>query len=226
MAPALAASLVFIGFGLFVLFLLKLVAAQSRKAHQHFTALAQRLGLTPRPVQPKFGGFWPQGEATGLLRGKPARLYGYTTGSGKSRTVWSALSIQPHEHGGLTFSLTPQGIGSKFAELFGAREINVGDPAFDKAWFIQTNRPEFFAAAFLPELRARLTAAFHNRPHPRQPSLKLDGSHIVYVEAGDFNSDARRDRFVHVSEVLCDLADVAEVFAQTTSRTKASKRAP
>lgn len=216
MAPALAASLVFVGFGIFVLLLLKLVAAQSRKAHQNFTELAQRLGLTPRPAQPKFGGFWPAGEAEGLLRGKPVRLYGYSTGTGKNRTVWSALSVQPRQHGGLTFSLTPQGFGSKLAELFGAREINVGDPAFDQAWFIRTNQPEFFSAALLPELRARLTAAVQSRPQPRQPSLKLDGPHVLYVEAGDFNSHARRERFTQIAEVVCDLADVAEVFAQSS----------
>ncbi len=214
MAPALVASLVFIGFGVFVLLLLKLVAAQSRQAHQNFTELAQRLGLAPAPAQPKLG-FWPRGKAEGLLRGKPAELYSYTTGSGKSRVAWSALSVQPRAHGGLTFSLTPQGLGSKFAELFGAREITVGDPPFDKAWFIRTNQPEFFSAALLPELRARLTAAVQNRPSPRQHSIKLDGPRVVYVEAGDFNSPALRERFTHIAEVLCDLADVAEVFAQS-----------
>ncbi len=215
MAPALVASLVFVGFGFFVLFLLKLAAAQSRKAHENFTELAHRLGLTPSPARPTFGCFWPRGQAEGLLRGKPAELYGYTTGSGKSRIAWSALSIQPHAHGGLTFSLTPQGVGSKFAQLFGTREITVGDPSFDKAWFIRTNQPEFFAAALL-ELRARLTAALQNRPRPRQYSLKLDGPRVVYVEAGDFNSPALRERFTHIAEVLCDLADVAEVFAQSS----------
>lgn len=212
MASALPALLVVVGFGVFFFLLFKLAAAQSRKAHRNFTTLAQRLGLTPAQVRPKFG-LWPQGRAEGLLRGKPSRLYGYTTGTGKNRTVWSALSVQPRAHGGLAFSLTPQGLGSKLAELFGAREITVGDPAFDRAWFIRTNQPEFFSAAFLPELRARLTAAVQTRPGPRQPSLKLDGAEVVYVEAGDFNSSALRERFALVSEVLCDLADVAEVFA-------------
>jgi H2-forming N5,N10-methylenetetrahydromethanopterin dehydrogenase len=208
MAPAFAALLVFVGFGVLVIVLFKLAAAQSRRARQNFTDLAQRLGLAPSRVQPKFG-FWPQSQAEGLLRERPARLYGYTTGSGKHRTVWSALSVQPRAHGGLTFSLTPQGLGSKLAELFGAREITVGDPAFDKAWFIRTNQPEFSSAALLPELRARLTAAVQNRPNPRQPSLKLDGPEIVYVEAGAFNSDALRERFTPI-------ADVAEVFAQSS----------
>lgn len=214
MAPVLAVLLVVLGFGAFTLLLLKLVAAQSRKAHERFIQFAERLRLTAKRVEPKFGGFFPQSEATGERRGKQVRLYGYTTGSGKSRTIWSALSVHPREVRGLTFSLTPQGLGSTFAELFGAKEITVGDPAFDKAWFIRTNQPEFFTAALLPELRARLTAAFDVRPRAWQPSIKLEHDAVIYAEAGDFNSEGRRERLALLVEVLCDLADVAEVHAQ------------
>lgn len=216
MGPAFAASLVFVGFGLFIVFLLKFGAAQSRKALESFNRLAARLGLTPEPAKLKLG-FWSGGEANGELRGKRARLYSYTTGSGKSRTVWCAVAVQPRQTGGLTFSLTPQGLGSKVAELFGAKEITVGDPAFDKAWFIRTNQPEFFAAALLPELRTRLAAAIEGQPHPWQPSVKLEKGAVIYAEAGAFNHAGRCERLFRMADILCDFADIAEVHAQNTS---------
>ena len=40
-----------------------------------------------------------------------------------------------------------QGFTTRIMEFFGTKEITVGDAAFDAAWFVQTNQPEFLAAA-------------------------------------------------------------------------------
>ncbi len=67
----------------------------------------------------------------------------------------------PPTLGNLTFELQPQGLGTRLAELFGAKEITVGDAAFDAAWFIRTNTPESFGALLLPEIRTRFLT-LHN----------------------------------------------------------------
>lgn len=215
MEPAIFAGLLlatFVGLLVLVLFL---VGRQSEKAHRNHTQLALQLGLTPAAVRPKLGFFWPSPTAAGTLRGKAAHLYNFSTGSGKSRTQWSALAVRPRELGGLTFSFSRQGFDTKLALLFGAREITLGDPAFDAMWFVETNQPEFLQAALLPELRQRLTAAVNEAGRPgRSISFKLETDAVVYAEAGDFSDDRVCARIARAADVLCDFADVAEVFAQ------------
>jgi hypothetical protein len=218
MPPVLVLLLIASGVVTGIVILIAWAGRHSERAYRNFESLAGQLGLRPKSVKPTLGRFWPEGEASGELRGRPARLFGYATGSGKTRVTWSALAIQPRATGGLTFSLTRQDLGSKISELFGAREIAVGDPAFDAAWFIRTNRPEFFSAALIPELRARLTAALGNPRDARRLSFKLEHDSVVYSEAGDFSQVARCNRIARLAEVVSELADVAEVCAEQSNR--------
>ena len=192
-------------------------AKHTETLHRNFDALAERLGLARLSTDSKRGLFRRAPEARGEFRGKPARLFTYSTGTGKSRVTFIALSIHPRATGGLTFEITPQGFGSKVAQFFGAREITVGDPVFDQAWFVRTNQPDFLRAALIPELRARLTAFQVDALSARKPSFKLDGAAVIYSEAGDFSSEPGCARLARAADVLCDFADVAEVFAQHAS---------
>jgi hypothetical protein len=193
----------------FVLLLVGLGAKASKRAFERVSRLADELGLVMEPARITLGLFHSSPRARGERRGKHVEIYNYTTGSGKSRTTWSALSARPRADGGLTFKVTRQGFGSKVASLFGAREIQVGDPEFDAAWFIETNRPEFFAAALLPELRAKLQGAARGS----RGSYKLEHGKVVYSEVGGFFDESRCQRFAVIADVVCDLADVAEVHA-------------
>lgn len=185
--------------------ILRWAAISSRKAMENVRHLAARLRLTVAVNKPKLG-FYRAPEATGTIRGKRVRLYNYTTGSGKSKTTWSAVAVTPATHGGLTFTLSHQGLGTKLQSLFGAKEIEVGDAGFDRTWFIQTNAPEFFAAALLPEVRQKLQGA--------KGTWKLAEGVMVYAEKGSFGDPARCARFPAVVDAACDLADIAEVYAQ------------
>jgi hypothetical protein len=122
--------------------------------------------------------------------------------------------MAPQSHGNLVFHITVQGFGSRILELFGSREIVVGDPAFDGKWFIRTNQPEFFQAALIPELRARLSAAMSDISSVRRPSFKLEAGTLVYSEAGNFANDACCTRMLALKDVMSDFTDIAEVFAQ------------
>lgn len=187
-------------------------ARASAKAWRNGQALADRLGLTLEPAQPKFGRFYPSPRASGIIRGKRAAFFSFATGSGKSRVTWAAITIAPADAGGLTFAIDRQGILTRLGELFGAKEIQVGEPAFDAAWFIQTNQPDFFRAAFLPELQAKLTA-LHAQGQLRGGLVLKDGV-VMYKEQGTFHQEAQCARLAGVVELACDLADVAEVWAK------------
>ncbi|MEI6862181.1 MAG: hypothetical protein WCL04_08010 [Verrucomicrobiota bacterium] len=66
-----------------------LIVKDSRKANANLRALAERLGLEFRPSQGLFKG---SARVAGTLRGKPVELFIFTTGVGKSRTIWTAVS--------------------------------------------------------------------------------------------------------------------------------------
>jgi len=187
-------------------------AGYSRRTREQAQRLADALGLTLDAAQPVLGLFWPNPRGTGTMRDKRVEFCNYTTGSGKSRTTWSALTARPRADGGLTFRLRKQGLGTKVMELFGAKEITVDDAAFDAAWFVQTNQPDYFRAALVGEIRDRFLAA---RRAGATGSFQLEYGVVKYAEQGTFGNERRRQRYELIAPLLCDLADVAEVFAQT-----------
>ncbi|MCC6414486.1 MAG: hypothetical protein IT582_01045 [Opitutaceae bacterium] len=191
--------------GVFVL-LWRIGAAMAQKALDNLRVLAGRLKISVVEKPKKFG-VHPPPEAVGFVRGKQVRLFNYTTGTGKSKTTWSAIAVTPAVASGLSFELLPQGFGSKVLELFGARELQVGDAAFDKKWFVRCNQPAFFAAALLPEIRQKIMGSAAGR-------WKLQEGIVTYSELGLFSDAARCERFTALADVACDLADLAEVFAR------------
>lgn len=79
---------------------------------------------------------------------------------------------------------------------------------FDAAWFMRSNRPEFFSAALMPELRAKLMAA-HAAGSRGNFTIKDDL--VKYAEVGSFSDAKRCARFPALTDIVCDLADIAEI---------------
>jgi hypothetical protein len=190
---------------------LMLLAARSatRRATRNLRIFADRLGLTLIEYPPVLGYFPRTPTVEGHRRGKPVRLFTFNTGSGKSRKTWTALGVQARERS-LSFSLQPQGLGTRILELFGAKEITVGDPAFDAAWFVRTNREDFLRIALIPELRARLMAA---RQAGLREDFRCENGEVRYAEVGGFSDEARVERFLLAADLCADLAEVAEAAA-------------
>lgn len=196
---------VLFGTAIFFVVIWRLSVAMSGKAVVNMQKLAERLRLRV-VAKPKRFGLHPHPEAEGTMRHKQVRLFNYTTGSGKSRVTWSALAVTPAVVSELNFTLTPQGFGTKLLEWFGAKEMQVGDEAFDQKWHVLCNAPEFFAAALLPEIRQKIMTS--------TGTWKLQNGIITYAERGLFSDVARCERFVAMAEAACDLADIAEVHAR------------
>jgi len=194
-------------------------ARQSKKNAENVRRMAETLGLQFADKPPALGLFHSDVRAGGQLRGKRVEVFPFSTGSGKSRTQWCAVSAAGRGAGGLTFTLRRQGFGTKLMEMIGAREIAVGDAEFDSAWFIQSNQPEFFREALLPELRGKITALVRELgTQARGMEFKLDNGVVRYAEIGNFSDQGRCQRCVRATEIVCDLADVAEVFAEQQPR--------
>ncbi len=184
------------------------VRAARRQTLANLTALAERTGLGLVGDLSSWDSSSLRVE--GVRQGKQVRFWAYATGSGKSRQHWIAVGVAPRRSGRLEFRLEAQGFGTKVAEFFGAKEIRVGDPAFDAAWFIRTNAAEAFAAALLPEIRMQLTAA---RAAGATQPFKLEDGWVSYAELGQYSDAKRLARLESVLPLLMDLADAAEVCA-------------
>jgi len=187
-------------------------AQASKRAAQNIRELAEMLGLQADLRPPSLGLFYSEPRASGQWRGKALEIFSYSTGSGKSRVQWCAVSAAVRVDAGLRFTLQQQGFGTKVMELFGAHEIQVGDEDFDRRWFIQTNQPDFFRAALLPELRAKISALATDSS-TRGLKLQLEDGQVRYAEQGSFANARIAGRVGQAAEVVADLADVAEVFA-------------
>ncbi|HYC70822.1 MAG TPA: hypothetical protein VEB66_06420 [Opitutaceae bacterium] len=180
--------------------------AAGRRSLANLTALADRLGL--ELAVSKFLNLVTRASVHGAVQGRPVRFWSYTTGSGKSQQTWAAVGVTPRQASGLEFRLSRQGFATKVQEFFGSKEITVGDAEFDRAWFVRTNRPEFLAAALVPEIRAKLVAAHRAGG---DGSFRLERGEVVYAERGSVGSARVVARLEAVLPVLLDLADVAEV---------------
>ncbi|MBS0663867.1 MAG: hypothetical protein JSR48_11435 [Verrucomicrobia bacterium] len=183
----------------------------NRIAAEQLRRLAEQFGLNVEASSASALGLQKL-RARGNWRGRPLEFFSYTTGAGKSRTVWCAVAVTPRTADGLTLALQRQGLGTKVLELFGASEIEVGDRAFDDVWFVQTNQPDFLRAALIPELRAKVNALAEAKG-VRGLRLMIENGQARYAEQGTFANAALVERLARAAEVVAELADVAEVAA-------------
>ncbi len=182
----------------------------SRKANAMVRRLATELGLSVREPEPLWGVFPRQLQVEGEREGKATRIVRFTTGSGKHRQHWFALAVRPRVRGRLEFRLSPEGFGNTLRGLFGYKEIKLGDPRFDAAWYVETNQEEFLREALVPELRERLQ---HLRSEGLKGRFETHDNEVRYVERGALGSDAQRRRVVLAADMVSTLAEVVEVAA-------------
>jgi hypothetical protein len=214
MSPALFPMLMIALFVGMIVFAVIAGARQSKQAMENVRRMAETLGLQFAEKPPTLTMFYTDARAAGQMRGKRVEVFSFATGSGKSRVRWSAVSATVPVPVTLTFHLRRQGFGTKFLELFGAKEIEVGDAEFDRAWFVQTNQPELFRGALLPELREKINLLVRELgTQARGMEFKLEQNAVRYAEIGTFSNGDTCKRCLRAADIVCDFADVAEVLA-------------
>jgi hypothetical protein len=182
---------------------------QAKKAKANLIALGDKLGLSLETQ----GRYFKKHRLTGLLSGKAVEVFSYTTGAGKSKRTWAAVSVRVKASGGLTFSLKRRLSLFEFvAKLFRKNSVELGDAAFDKKWVLTTNQPDFMRVALLPEMREkimRLSGGSMASGH-----YKCERDTVQYAEQGSFSSAKVCTRFAAIAGLVCDLADVVEIRAE------------
>jgi hypothetical protein len=199
-----------VAIGVFVIAgLLTLSFVQVGRSRKNLEALGAKLGLKPVTT----GRVFKKTRLTGQLRGRPAEIFSYTTGSGKSQQNWAAVAVQVKSTGGLTFSLKRRMTLFDFiARLFRKNEVGVGDTDFDKNWVLTTNQPDFICAALLPEMREKIQRSVKAGRFSGHYALAL--YKVSYAEQGSFSTREVCERIESVVDGVCDLADMVEVGAE------------
>jgi hypothetical protein len=213
-----SASLVPFGFVAFLLvffgLMIVMVRREQRNTLENLTKLAGRLGLELKRQPAKFV-FEPTPTLEGRHRNRPVRFFSYSTGSGKSRRRWSAVSVAMPGAGAFTLELTPENFLTRIGTALGMQDIQIGDPTFDRAFIVRSNDAAAAAAALLPEIRTRLLAAF---PRVICGQLTLKDGEVRFAETGSFGEAACVARLADMLEIACDLAEVAEALPALPSQ--------
>lgn len=149
----------------------------------------------------------PSGESiTGAHRGMPfvafhARLHQQTSDDTHHHTDYVVVAL-PLPAPGPVMLLTRRRLGHKVVRFFGGRQLAVGDPVFDEAYYVDSEVPEFALRLLTPRLRQWLVG----HPHAREVSLRWGPTDLVLWWPGRFDLDGVRWLADHGCQLMC-LAD-------------------
>jgi hypothetical protein len=113
--------------------------------------LARQTGLMLRP------GSWTRPPAvTGGYKGFNVYLYTYTQGSGKHKVTYTSMVVYLPFMNRAHVRVTREGFLSSITKAFGSQDIHIGDPAFDGAYVIKSDTPEYVRDLLTPEIRGMM----------------------------------------------------------------------
>jgi hypothetical protein len=136
------------------------------------------------------------------------RIFSYTTGSGKHRTAWCALSIAADVPSGFMLKISGENLLTRAGRIFGFEDVATGDPAFDEKFYVKATQAGFVRAALIPEIRMRLIEAWTQ--HGARGTFSTDVGGVKYAETGTFSNARVCARFPVMLEIACDLAEITE----------------
>jgi hypothetical protein len=190
----------------FIVGIFVLAIRQQKAARENLRKLADRLGLViSEPKKSFFSSSTPR--ATGNMRGRTVTVWSYTTGSGKNRVQWCAISASARNTSRLTLRVSGENFFTRVGRAFGADDVKTDDPAFDERFYVKSNDASYIRAAFISEVRARFTEAWQTGA---RRTVSDDGDEVKYAEHASYSRDKVCARFPALAELVCDVADVVE----------------
>jgi hypothetical protein len=159
-----------------VIAVIGLIVAAANQQHKRIASswgeVAGRLG-----IQMESGSWFSNPKLTGTLNGIPLYVDSYSRRSNNSSTTYTRYQVR-YPAPGFDFTLRREGGLTKIGKLFGIRDAEVGDPAFDGAFKIKTDDQTRIKQYLTPSVRAglfRLMASF--------PTVVISAGHIGLEQA-------------------------------------------
>ncbi len=138
----------------------------NKRKREAWGSLANDLGLNMSG-----GGMFSRPEIGGLYEGHQARLYTYTTGSGKNRHTYTRIALYLREPLTLGLRVYKEGFLSKIGKAIGTQDVRTGDREFDDAVMIKGNDEVGVIDVLTPDVRAAMLQLLS-----LEPGAKLDDS--------------------------------------------------
>lgn len=180
----------------------------SRRIARQYGALAERFGLEPGEPSARMLGFVrPEPHIHGVFRGRELSVSAQGKGLQNTRQVETVVKLRVAD-GGLRFQMTASGLLGRLRQRdSGGQEVwKTGEPGFDAAVDVRTNRPEAMAAVLREELRENVRALLERS----QGSVYLGNDTLAFAEFGLIADSGRRKRYERVVELLYALAEAVE----------------
>lgn len=198
----------------------------AQKQRGVWEALAQRLALDLRGGEPLLPGIAildflrKPHRLEGGIRGQTVRVTAHSSHS--HRHDDSSSSPSPHlrieapgpNPKGLGFSICREFAFHRLGKTLGLRDIETGDPDFDRAFVVKGSDPEFLRVALVPSIRGQLRDVWQ-RCEPRG-FIELRGETLAYDEPlrthEDVAQSATQDRIAALIEALVALRGIAAYY--------------
>ena len=183
---------------------------QTRKARENLQGLAASLGLAVQEPASKGIVSTGQRRVIGAFRGRAVQIYTYTTGSGKNRSTWCALTVVASVPTGFSLKITGENLFTKAGRMIGFDDVKTGDSAFDERFYVKSAQSDYVRAALIPEVRTRLLEAW--KTHRPSGAFTVENGQVKYNELGNFANTKLCQRFPAMLEIACELAEIGEAW--------------
>ncbi len=195
-----------------------IVIAYSRATTARWTEAADRLGLQYQP-----GKVFSRAALIGTLAGHPVRIDTVNRGSGNQQHIYTRFRVE-YPPKGIDLSLSREHALRKLTKLFGAQDVEIGDPTFDEAFVVKTSDPARMAALLTPAVRDSLLRLLATYPqvHVGDDHLSLERS--GFIRNADVLVSVTR-RLLATARVIADTAATAGTDGLIDARNRGELRA-
>lgn len=194
-------------FGIAALFWV-MVRHSSEKIVQQYRKMAQALRVELTEPEPKLAGFVrSEPFLHGAYRKREMSISVPAKGLQNTRQIETIIKVKVVEQT-FTWQVTPKGFLSSLRR--GNSDLKTrcksGDTYFDSVVSVRTNDEERFARIFHVDRREEIAKILTGS----KGSFILSPGVVSYSEFGLISDDLRRERFMAITELLCDLAEVVD----------------
>jgi len=153
-------------FGMILVAGVRFILAERAKKRGFFESAARRLK----------GSYVPSGIVSHhriefLIAGRPAVMEFEPSGDDRSGRTTVRVPLRGPSPG--TLHILREGFAQEFLKLFGAQDISIGDPEFDKAWVVKATPESLALRVFSPERRTRAVAAVQRLTGWGDPTIEV-----------------------------------------------------
>lgn len=144
------------------------------------------------------GGFLVGPTLEFTLAGRRARFEFYP--GSKNSSPYSKLEVTLADPAPGTLHILPEGFGQSFLKLFGAQDLEVGDPRFDADYVIKASPESLAANLFVPTRRDRVIASVRRLSNFNNATIDLERFRLSVQIREYCTDDGRLMAMVHTAE--------------------------